>query len=98
MVSGRGRHRRHRGHDFGERGSLGGGRDSYGGRQNGFDKGPHQCRHCEGNNHISEKCWEKFGHPEWVELVDSDSATTDDTTHAPSATSSGSSDSPTVVL
>jgi len=55
---------RGRGRDFGGRGFLRGGRSSYDGRQSGFKKGPRQCRHCERNNHISEKRWEKFGHPE----------------------------------
>ena len=27
------------------------------------------------NNHIFEKCWEKFGHLEWPHLVDADSGT-----------------------
>jgi len=32
-------------------------------------RGPRQCKHCARNNHISEKCWEKFGCPEWAQLV-----------------------------
>ena len=32
-----------------------------------------QCKHCGRNNHISTKCWEKFGHLEWTQLVDTDS-------------------------
>ena len=56
MVFGRSRGRG-RDRDFGgERGSFGGGRGSYGGRQSGLDKGPRQCKHCERNNQISEKC------------------------------------------
>jgi len=58
---------------------------------------PRQCRHCERNNHISEKCWEKSNRPEWTYLIDTMTTTPDDTTHAPSATPS-SSGSLTVVL
>jgi len=48
--------------DFGRgRGSFGGDRGSYGGRHGSFDKGPRQCKYCRRNNHIFEKCWEKFG-------------------------------------
>jgi len=35
-------------------------------------KGPQQCRHCGRSNHISEKCWEKFGRLEWAQLADFD--------------------------
>ena len=58
IASGRGRARgRGYGRDFaGGRGSLGGGRDSYSGRQTVGDKEPRQCKHCGRNNHISEKC------------------------------------------
>ena len=31
-----------------------------------FNEGPRQCRHRGRNNHITEKCWEKFSRPEWV--------------------------------
>jgi len=31
-------------------------------------------RHCGRSNYISEKCWEKFGRPEWVQLSESDSS------------------------
>jgi len=73
MVSGRDRGRG-RGRDFGGRGRgfVGGGRGSYGGRQSVSKKGPRLCRHCGRSNHISEKCWEKFGRIEWAQLSDSD--------------------------
>jgi len=52
--------------DFGGRGRgfVGGGREFYEGRQNASEKGPRECRHCGRSNHISEKCWEKFGRPD----------------------------------
>jgi len=52
MASGRGRGR---GRDFVELGLFGGGRGSYGGKQTLGDKGLRQCKHCERDNHISEK-------------------------------------------
>ena len=66
MVSGCGRGR---GRVFGGRGRefIGGGRDLYGGRQSASEKGP-----CGRSNHISEKCWKKFGRPEWAQLSESD--------------------------
>ena len=52
---GRGRGR-DRGRDFGrEHGSFKGGCGPYSSRQIVGDKGPRQCKHCERNNHISEK-------------------------------------------
>ena len=65
MISDRGRDRH-----FGGRGCgfVGGGRESYRGRQSASEKGPRQCRHYGRSNHISEKCWEKFGRPEWAQL------------------------------
>ncbi|XP_020252608.1 uncharacterized protein LOC109829921 [Asparagus officinalis] len=56
MFSSRGRGRG-RGRD-----SLGG-RGSFSGRQGDSDRGSRQCGHCGRTNHISEKCWEKFGRP-----------------------------------
>jgi len=58
-----------------------------------------QCKHYRRNNHISEKCWEKFGHPKWAQLVDTDTPPLV-ILHAlvPSVTHSGTSESPTVVL
>ena len=52
-VRGRGRGRRH---DFVGGHSSFGGRDSYVGRQTVSDKELRQCKHCEKNNHIPEKC------------------------------------------
>jgi len=66
--------------------------------QSGFDKGPRQRKHCGRNNHISEKCWEKFGHSECVQLVDTDSSIPGGATHPFSTTPSGSSGSSTVML
>ena len=65
MVSRCGRNRGC-GRNFGGRGrgSVGGGRSFYEGRQSASEKGPRQCRHCERSNHVSRKCWEKFGRPE----------------------------------
>ena len=98
MISRRGRGRS-RGHDFGGHGSFEGGRGSYGGRQSGRDKGPRQCKYCRRNNHISEKCWGKFGRPEWAQLVDIVSPTYSGATHVPSSIPpGGSSGSSTVVL
>jgi len=72
MASGRGRGR-DRGRDFvGGRGSFGGGRDSYSGRQTVGDKGFRKCKHCGRNNYIFEKYLEKFDRPEWAQLVDTD--------------------------
>ena len=67
MISSRGRGRG-RGYDFGGHGC-----GSYGGRKSASEKGPQQCRHCGRSNHISEKCWEKFGRLEWAQLSDSGS-------------------------
>ena len=74
MISGCGRGRG-RDHDFrGGRGLFRGGRGSYGGIYRGFNKGPRQYKHCRRNNHISEKCWKKFGHLEWAQMADADSS------------------------
>ena len=72
MISGR---ERGRGCDFGGRGRefVGGGCGSYGSRHSAFEKGSQQCRHCGCSDHISKKCWEKFGRPEWAQLSDSGS-------------------------
>ena len=51
-----------------------GGRGSYVDRKTIGDKGPKQCKHCRRNNHISEKCWEKFGRREWAQLIDTDTS------------------------
>jgi len=60
-------HGRGRGRDFGRgRGSFGAGRNVPFGRLNASDKGPGHCTHCGRNNNISEKCWTKFGRPEWA--------------------------------
>ena len=98
MASGRGSGRG-RGRDFvGGRGSFGGGRGSYSGRQTVGDKGFRKCKHC-GRNNISEKYWEKFDRPEWAQLVDTDTPPCDIAyIHAPSATHSGTSGSPTVII
>ena len=56
------RHGRGRARDFRGRGHGSvRGRESYGGRQNTSEKGPRQCRHCGHSNHVSKKCWKKFG-------------------------------------
>ncbi|XP_020243477.1 uncharacterized protein LOC109821726 [Asparagus officinalis] len=68
MFSNRGKGRgRGRGRD------SGGGRGSFGGRQGESDKGSRQCGHCGRTNHISEKCWEKFGRPQWAHVADTES-------------------------
>jgi len=87
---------RGRGRDFGgrERGSVRG-RGSYGGKQNASEKGPRQCRHCRRSNHISEKCWEKLGQPEWAQLSESDPPASCGTPRVSSSAHPGSS---TVVL
>ena len=98
MVSGRG-HGRGRGPDFGRgRGFVGGERGSYGGRQSTFEKGPRQCRQCEPINHIFEKCWEKFGRPEWAQLSGSDCSALCSTPQDYSSTSSTIPGSSTIVL
>jgi len=99
MASGRGRGRG-REHDFiGGRDLFGGHRGSYGGRQTVGDKGLRQCKHCGRNNHISEKCWEKFGRPEWAQLVDTDTPLLGDITYVPAPSIHyGTSESLTVVL
>jgi len=74
MYSERGRGRgRGRGRDFGGgRGSFGAGRNIPVGQLNASDNGSRHCTHCGRNNNISEKCWMKFGRPEWTQLADSD--------------------------
>ncbi|XP_020260332.1 uncharacterized protein LOC109836748 isoform X2 [Asparagus officinalis] len=68
MFSNRGKGRgRGRGRD------SGGGRGSFGGRQGESDKGSRQCGHYGRINHISEKCWEKFGRPQWAQVADTES-------------------------
>ena len=73
MASGRGigRGRGHRRDFVGERGSFEGDRGSSGARLSISDKGPRLCKRCEKTN-ITEKYWEKFGHPEWAQLVNTD--------------------------
>ena len=70
MISGRDRSR-DRDFEGRGRGSVGRERGSYGGRQSTSEKGSRQCRHCERGNHISEKCWKKFGRLEWAQLSES---------------------------
>jgi len=53
-------------------------------KKSASEKGPRQCRHYGRSNHISEKCWEKFGRLEWAQLSDSGSP-------APCGTSQSSS-------
>jgi len=91
MVSGRDRGHGHH-CDFGGqgRGSIGGGRGSYEGRQSTSEKGPRHCRHYGYSNHIFEKCWEKFGQPEWAQLSDSDPPATCDNPQISSSAISGS--------
>jgi len=74
MISGLDRSRA-RGRDFGgrERRFVGGECDSYGGKQSSSEKELWQCRYGSRNNHISEKCWEKFYRAEWTQLSESDS-------------------------
>ena len=55
-----------------------------GGRLNASEKGLRHCMHCGQNNHISEKCWMKFGRPEWAQLVDSEPHAPCDTPQTPS--------------
>ena len=97
LYSGRGRGRdRGRERDFGGgRSSFGAGHNVSGGRLNASDKGPRHCTHCGRNNHISKKCWTKFGQPEWAQLADSKPHAPCDT---PQTTSSTIPDSSTVKL
>lgn len=73
----------------------GGGRGSYGGRQSEFDKEPHRCTHCGRNNHIAEKCWQKFDKPEWAQLTTGDFITP---AGIASPSSTASSEIPTVQI
>ena len=84
----------------GRRGSFGAGRNFPGGRQSAPDKGPRHCKHCGWSNHISEKCWVKFGQPKWAQLADSHPHVLCDTPQTPSSTypGSNSSGSSTVIL
>jgi len=95
VVSGRGRGRG-LGRDFVGRGSFGGGCGLMVVDRLLVIRGSGNI--C--NDHISEKCWEKFGHSEWAQLVDTDTHPSGDITYAPapSVTHSGTSGSPTVVL
>ena len=34
------------------------------------DNGSRHCAHYGRNNHISDKCWDKFGKPEWAQVAD----------------------------
>ncbi|XP_020258205.1 uncharacterized protein LOC109834580 [Asparagus officinalis] len=70
MFSNRGKGRG-RGRDRGR--DSGGGRGFFGGRQGESDKDSRQCGHCGRTNHISEKCWEKFGCPQWAQVADTES-------------------------
>ncbi|PIN06910.1 hypothetical protein CDL12_20528 [Handroanthus impetiginosus] len=47
------------------------GRGGQGGRSHGStdSKGPRACIYCGRTNHISEKCWIKFGKPDWANAV-----------------------------
>jgi len=64
----------------------------------GSDKGSRQYTHYRWSNHISEKCWEKFGRPEWAQLADSDPHVPCNTPHVPSSAYPDSFDSFTVIL
>ena len=71
MYSGRGRGRGHGGGATFRGGGSFGARDNVpGGQLNLSDKGPRHCTHYDQNNHIFEKCWTKFGRPEWAQLAD----------------------------
>ena len=48
------------------------GRDS-GGRHNAR-RGNFKCDHCEGMNHSSDRCWTKFGKPDWANNVTEESS------------------------
>jgi len=67
-------------------------------RQSASEKGSRQCRHCGRSNHISEKCSEKFGRPEWAQLSESDSFASRITPQDYSSTSFTLPESFTVVL
>jgi len=58
MYSGRGRAFGHGRSSGGERDLFGTGRNFSSGKHN---KGPRHYKHCGRSNHISEKCWVKFG-------------------------------------
>ena len=68
-----------------------------GGRLNASEKGLRHCMHCGRNNHISEKCWTKFGRPEWAQLADSEPYAPCDTPQTP-FTIHGSFGSSTIIL
>ena len=85
MYSGHGIGRGHDHDSGGGCGSFGSGRSFTGGRYSTPDKGPRHCKHCGQSNHISEKCWEKFGRPEWAQLADSNPPAPSDTPHVPSS-------------
>jgi len=57
------------GHDCGR------GRDSEGGC-GCRDKGPRHRALCVRNSHTSNKCWDKFGKPEWAQVANSTSTST----------------------
>ncbi|KAL0386536.1 UNVERIFIED_CONTAM: hypothetical protein Slati_4545400 [Sesamum latifolium] len=50
------------------------GRSSRGGRgrDSHISRGPRYCEHCGKTYHISEKCWNKFGKPEWANALSSE--------------------------
>ena len=101
MVSRRGRGcGRSHNRDFGGCGSFGGWHGSHGDRQTSGDKKPRQCKHCGRNNHMSEKCWEKFGHLGWAQPDDVNNPARGDIAHVHtlSAPPSGSSNFPTIIL
>ncbi|XP_020266951.1 uncharacterized protein LOC109842493 [Asparagus officinalis] len=67
IFSGRGR-----GHGRGHGRDSEGGCGSFGGRPCESDKRSRQYGHCGRTNHISEKCWEKFGRPQWAQISQAD--------------------------
>ncbi|GFP99655.1 hypothetical protein PHJA_002109600 [Phtheirospermum japonicum] len=45
------------------------------GREVDSSKGSLSCVHCGRSNHASEKCWAKFGKPEWANAISDDRGT-----------------------
>ncbi|XP_020255709.1 uncharacterized protein LOC109832716 [Asparagus officinalis] len=79
---------RDRGHGRG-RDSVGG-RGSFSRRHDNSDRGSRQCGHYGRTNHISEKCWEKFGRPQWAQVADAES------TRSPISTTTSSKPAATI--
>ena len=47
------------------------------GRSSRSGWGNRRCEHCDCSNHVSKKCWAKFGRPEWTQQASVETSTSD---------------------